>query len=98
MQQLGGCNGRHVATVQQCNYAVVRRCDDAFRKQPRPPALGAHAAVSCSAARCNVCLPQVWTSMKTLNGREFCFMLNTLIRDDATLTDEVADQVPAGGG
>jgi hypothetical protein len=40
--------------------------------------------------------------MKTLNGRErkteFCFMLNSLIRDDATLTDEVAEQVPAGGG
>jgi hypothetical protein len=44
------------------------------------------------------CPPQVWTSLKTLNGREFCFMLNSLIRDDAKLTDEVADQVPAGGG
>ena len=44
------------------------------------------------------CPPQVWTSFKTLNGREFCFMLNSLIRDDATLTDEVAEQVPAGGG
>jgi hypothetical protein len=38
--------------------------------------------------------PQVWTSMKDLDGREFCFMLNALIRDDAKLTDEVADQVP----
>ncbi len=43
------------------------------------------------------CPPQVWTSFKTLNGREFCFMLNSLIRDDARLTDEVADQVGAGG-
>ena len=43
------------------------------------------------------CPPQVWTSLKTLNGREFCFMLNSLIRDDAKLTDEVADQVGAGG-
>ena len=36
----------------------------------------------------------MWTSLKSLNGREFCFMLNSLIRDDAKLTDEVADQVP----
>jgi hypothetical protein len=36
----------------------------------------------------------VWTSLKSLNGREFCFMLNSLIRDDMKLTDEVADQVP----
>jgi hypothetical protein len=35
----------------------------------------------------------VWTSLKTLNGREFCFMLNSLIREDAKLTDEVANQV-----
>jgi hypothetical protein len=36
----------------------------------------------------------VWTSLKSLNGREFCFMLNSLIRDDMMLTDEVANQVP----
>jgi hypothetical protein len=40
----------------------------------------------------------VWTSLKSLNGREFCFMLNSLIRDDAKLTDEVADQVPPHDG
>jgi hypothetical protein len=38
---------------------------------------------------------QVWTSLKALDGREFCSMLNALIRDDAQLTDEVADQVGA---
>jgi hypothetical protein len=40
----------------------------------------------------------VWTSLKSLNGREFCFMLNSLIRDDTKLTDEVADQVPPRNG
>ena len=37
--------------------------------------------------------PQVWTSLKALDGNEFCSMLNALIRDDAQLTDTVADQV-----
>ncbi len=37
---------------------------------------------------------QVWLSYNTLNGRKFCEMFNSLIRDDAKLTDEVADQVP----
>ena len=36
----------------------------------------------------------MWTSLKSLDGREFCFMLNSLIRDDMKLTDEVANQVP----
>jgi hypothetical protein len=36
----------------------------------------------------------VWTSLKSLNGCQFCSMLNSLIRDDARLTDDVADQVP----
>ena len=45
----------------------------------------------CSAAHATT---QVWTSLRDLDGREFCSMLNALIRDDAQLTDEVADQVP----
>jgi hypothetical protein len=35
----------------------------------------------------------VWTSAKKLDGREFCSIFNSLIRDDALLTDDVADQV-----
>jgi hypothetical protein len=36
---------------------------------------------------------KVWTSVKVLDGREFCFMLNELVRNDALLDDDVADQV-----
>ena len=36
---------------------------------------------------------KVWTSQKRLGGREFCFILNELIRKDALFTDEVADQL-----
>jgi hypothetical protein len=35
----------------------------------------------------------VWTSQRQLNGREFCSVFNELIRDDALLDDDVADQV-----
>ena len=51
---------------------------------------------ACPRSRCSAAhaTPQVWTSLKDLDGREFCSMLNALIRDDAQLTDEVADQVP----
>ncbi len=36
---------------------------------------------------------KVWTSDKVLNGHEFCFILNELVRDDAMLTDKIADRV-----
>ncbi len=36
---------------------------------------------------------KVWTSQKQLAGREFCSIVNELIRTDALLTDEVADQL-----
>ena len=71
----------------------MRRCVNAVRTRRHLPALGAHRG----SAMCR-CPPQVWTSLQTLNGREFSFMLNSLIRDDAKLTDDVADQVPTGGG
>jgi hypothetical protein len=35
---------------------------------------------------------KVWTSQKKLEGREFCSIVNELIRTDALFTDEVADQ------
>ena len=50
------------------------------------------AQPACSAAHAT---PQVWTSLKALDGREFCSMLSALIRDDAQLTDEVPDQAGA---
>ena len=36
---------------------------------------------------------KVWTSQKKLAGREFCSIVNELLRTDALLTDEVADQL-----
>jgi hypothetical protein len=36
---------------------------------------------------------KVWTSAKMLDGREFCFILNELVRDDLLLTDDIADRV-----
>ena len=36
---------------------------------------------------------KVWTSQKQLQGREFCSILNELIRTDALLTDKVADRL-----
>ena len=35
----------------------------------------------------------MWTSLRQLNGREFCSIFNELIRDDPLLDDRVADQV-----
>ncbi len=61
------------------------------QKRSHPPVVPVHRLLRSATRRCP---PQVWTSLKTLNGREFCFMLNSLIRDDAKLTDEVANQVP----
>ncbi len=37
-------------------------------------------------------LAQVWTSEKHLQGREFCFIFNELIRDDERLEGDVAKQ------
>jgi len=36
---------------------------------------------------------KVWTSVKELDGREFCFILNELVRNDLLLTDDIADRV-----
>ena len=75
--------------TSQCNDVARRRRIPKRRSRPtaRAPVAPQHTASS-----------QVWTSLKSLDGREFCFMLNSLIRDDAKLTDEVADQVPPRDG
>jgi hypothetical protein len=36
---------------------------------------------------------KVWTSQKTLQGREFCSILNEIIRDDEMMDKKLADQV-----
>ena len=71
-------------------YIPVQRCSAPATdpKKAIPPIARAPVAPQHTASS------QVWTSLKSLDGREFCFMLNSLIRDDAKLTDEVADQVP----
>jgi hypothetical protein len=39
------------------------------------------------------CLAQVWTSEKQLQGREFCFIFNELVRNDELLEGDVAEEV-----
>ena len=36
---------------------------------------------------------QVWTSEKQLQGREFCFIFNELVRNDELLEGDVAEEV-----
>jgi hypothetical protein len=49
--------------------------------------------LNCRKATGRACLAQVWTSVKQLDGREFCFMFNELIRNDEQLEDKVAKKV-----
>ncbi len=37
-------------------------------------------------------LAQVWTSFKQLQGREFCFIFNELVREDELLEGDVTKE------
>ena len=58
------------------------------RQQPRVTGMGLSRRMATGRA----CLAQVWTSEKQLQGREFCFIFNELIRNDELLEDDVANK------